>query len=181
MTDIQRFDPFNNRLCRNVRNALSEGFKEALDKQEMQPVQRMAGFFLDDLTPSVVRAYIEKRLTAYAQVLTNIRDQRLEAPMAIAIRIWDHGLFRNPRISGTILDGSGWRRENDVAGHHPGCRRLRALGAGESDRGQAHCRQGSGSVGTASGPPGTVRQPATAVGQTEKPRSSSADTFRNGS
>ncbi|MGD8702873.1 MAG: DUF309 domain-containing protein [Desulfosarcina sp.] len=93
MTDITRFDPFNNRLCRNVRNALSEGFKEALEAKDMQPVQRMAGFFLDDSTPSVVRAYIEKRLTAYAQVLAGIDDPCLEAPLEVAFRIWDQGLF----------------------------------------------------------------------------------------
>ncbi len=93
MIDMQRFDPFNNRLCRNVRNALSEGFKDALDKQDMQPVRRIAGFFLDDGPPAVINAYIDSRLAAYEQVLAGAREHRFEDPLDLAVLIWDQGLF----------------------------------------------------------------------------------------
>jgi hypothetical protein len=77
MKETDRFDPFNNRLCRNVRNALSEGFKEVLDQRDMHPVQRIAGFFLDDTQPPGVDAYINHRLAAYDRVLADVKRRQL--------------------------------------------------------------------------------------------------------
>jgi hypothetical protein len=93
MTAIERFDPFNNRLCRNVRNALSEGFLKVLEQKEMQPVRRIAGFFLDDDLPAVVRAYIDQRLSAYEQALATVKKCRTDEPMDVAVRVWNHRLF----------------------------------------------------------------------------------------
>ena len=93
MSEIDRFDPFNNRLCRNVRNALSEGFKDALELRALEPVQRTAGFFLDNDLPAVVRDYIDKRMTAYEGVLTDIEDCPADDPLAIAPRIFNRRLF----------------------------------------------------------------------------------------
>lgn len=93
MIESERFDPFNNRLCRNVRNALSEAFKEVLDQKEMMPVQRIAGFFLDDASPAFVRAYIDNRLAAYEGVLAGIRELGLDDPLDVAMLIWDRRLF----------------------------------------------------------------------------------------
>lgn len=93
MIEIDRFDPFNNRLCRNVRNALSENFKKVLEQNKMQPVRRVAGFFLNDPLPGCVRAYIDQRLAAYEQVLADVRNRQLEEPLDIAVAIWDRRLF----------------------------------------------------------------------------------------
>ncbi len=93
MIDCQRFDPFNNRLCRNVRNALSENFKTVLEQKTMQPVRRVAGFFLNDPLPLCVRRYIDQRLAAFEQVLANVRDHQLDHPLDIAVAIWDQRLF----------------------------------------------------------------------------------------
>jgi hypothetical protein len=93
MIGSQRFDPFNNRLCRNVRNALSENFNKVLDQQKMQPVRRVAGFFLNDPLPACVRKYIDQRLAAYEQVLADVRNRELDHPLDIAVAIWDQHLF----------------------------------------------------------------------------------------
>jgi hypothetical protein len=93
MNETDRFDPFNNRLCRNVRNALSEGFKEVLDQRDMHPVQRIAGFFLDDPQPPGVDAYINHRLAAYDRVLADVKRRQLDDPLDIAMVIWDQRLF----------------------------------------------------------------------------------------
>ncbi len=93
MNELSRFDPFNNRLCRDVRNALSKGFNNTVDKREMEPVRRIADFFLDDPQPEHISTYIEKRLAAYEMVLTKIFDRCLEHPLNIAMVIWDHELF----------------------------------------------------------------------------------------
>lgn len=93
MSEIDRFDPFNSRLCRNVRNALCEGFKDALEEGALQPVHRTANFFLDGDLPDVVRAYIDKRLTAYEGVLADLQDCPADDPLDIAPRIWNRRLF----------------------------------------------------------------------------------------
>jgi hypothetical protein len=93
MSQTIRFDPFNSRLCRNVRNALCEGFKSALSVKELQPVKRVAGFFREEPQPAHVRTYIDDRLEAYEKVLTEVIDLRLEHPLDIAMKIWDCRLF----------------------------------------------------------------------------------------
>jgi hypothetical protein len=93
MNEIERFDPFNNRLCRNVRNALSESFKDVLEKRDMHAVRRIAGFFLNDPQPACVDTYINRRLAAYEQVLADISRRHLDDPLDIAVAIWDHRLF----------------------------------------------------------------------------------------
>ncbi len=93
MIDSDRFDPFNNRLCRNVRNALSENFNKVLAQKKMQPVRRAARLFLNDPLPLCVRRYIDHRLAAYAKVLANVRDHQLDHPLEIAFAIWDQHLF----------------------------------------------------------------------------------------
>ncbi len=93
MIEIERFDPFNNRLCRNVRNALSESFKKVLEQNKMQPARRVSGFFLNDPLPACVTAYIDQRLAAYEQVLADVRKHQLDDPLGIAVAIWDRRLF----------------------------------------------------------------------------------------
>ena len=93
MIDSDRFDPFNNRLCRNVRNALSENFNKVLAQKNMQSVRRVAGFFLNDPLPLCVRRYIDLRLAAYEQVLADVRNHHLDHPLDIAVAIWDQHLF----------------------------------------------------------------------------------------
>ncbi len=91
MGDINRFDPFSSRLCRNVRNALSEGFKEALVKKDLSPVNRVAALFLEDAPPFCVNAYIDDRVRAYENVLSLTPSS--SNPLVLALIIWDHGLF----------------------------------------------------------------------------------------
>jgi hypothetical protein len=93
MIENEHFDPFNNRLCRNVRNALSENFKNVLEQKKMQPVRRVADFFLSDPMPACVKRYIDQRLAAYQQVLENVLNNHLDDPLDIAVVIWDQHLF----------------------------------------------------------------------------------------
>lgn len=93
MIDGEQFDPFNNRLCRDVRNALSENFKTVLEQNSMQPVRRVAGFFLNDPLPPYVRTYIDQRLAAYERVLATVRNHGLDHPLDIVVAIWDRRLF----------------------------------------------------------------------------------------
>ena len=93
MATIDRFDPFNNRHCRNVRNALSEGFKDTLEQKRMQPVLRIAKLFMDEGLSPIVTEYVDERLTAYEQVLADIRKCQAEEPLHVAMLIWNRRLF----------------------------------------------------------------------------------------
>jgi len=93
MNRTDRFDPFNSRLCRNVRNALSEGFRKSLAQGRILPVQRIAESLAEDRLPECVTAYLDNRMDLYQQTLADIRARRLEQPLAVALAIWDRGLF----------------------------------------------------------------------------------------
>jgi uncharacterized protein len=93
MVAIDRFDPFNDRLCRKVRNALAEGFKYALKKGDMRPLRAMADTFLRDLPPACIETYIRRRLAAYEKVLAEVSVRLLKHPLDIAVVIWDRQLF----------------------------------------------------------------------------------------
>ncbi len=93
MIDIERFDPFNNRMCRNVRNALSESFNKVLEQKKMQPLRRVSEFFLNDPMPACVKTYIDRRLSAYERVLADVRENQLDDPLKIAVAIWNRHLF----------------------------------------------------------------------------------------
>jgi hypothetical protein len=93
MKPIDRFDPFNSRLCRNVRNALSEHFKTALEKKDLQPVHRIARHFLTAPQPTCVSDYIHNRLAAYESVVSELKEKDFADPVEIALVIWDRQLF----------------------------------------------------------------------------------------
>jgi uncharacterized protein len=93
MNPIDRFDPFNDRLCRNVRNALSESFTSAVEKRDLRPVRRVAHLFLNEALPACVSAYIHRRLATYEEVLDALSSQRIADPLDIALVIWDRRLF----------------------------------------------------------------------------------------
>lgn len=91
MAKLNRFDPFADRLCRNVRNALSDGFKDTLEKRDLAPVLRIARFFLRDDPPAWVTEYIHDRLATYARVLAEAPGA--SEPLDQALILWNHGLF----------------------------------------------------------------------------------------
>ena len=50
--NLKKFDPFNNRLARDIRNGLSKSFLGALVERDMSPYKRRAAEYLkQDLNP----------------------------------------------------------------------------------------------------------------------------------
>ncbi len=93
MNAIDRFDPFNDRFCRDVRNALAENFKTAIEKNDLQPVKRVAQAFLNDSPPPYVSDYIHRRLIAYEAVLAELVANTVADPLDTALVIWGQRLF----------------------------------------------------------------------------------------
>lgn len=93
METVKRFDPFNDRLCRDIRNTLSEHFMDVLSDREMSSVKHAASELLEkDLYPYQT-IYINRRLAGYREVLDALGRGAYQEPYEIAALIWDQHLF----------------------------------------------------------------------------------------
>ncbi len=90
---LDRFDPFEDRLCRDIRNELSEAFMDALAQLSIIPAEKMAEKYLSRDLPQVCQEYIGDRLARYAKALDTIRQEKIEEPFSRALVLWDLGLF----------------------------------------------------------------------------------------
>ena len=90
-TFIMAFSPFENRLCRDVRNKLSESFLSAIQEKQRGPVdgivltlkqRKLAPWHID---------YIDNRLARYQNILSQLKS----APdiFTTACLLWDQSLF----------------------------------------------------------------------------------------
>lgn len=87
------FDPFNNRLARDIRNSLSEAFVDALTALDRSVYQSIAQKWLAGNLDDVYAAYIRDRLERYAQVFEKIRVAGINGAKIRTLVIWNHGLF----------------------------------------------------------------------------------------
>jgi len=87
------FDPFNDRLSRDIRNTLSEAFSDALFRMEPSAYRHEAHIWLAKTPPDIYLAYIQDRLRRYDQVLDQVKSDQLLDPLLQGLVIWNHGLF----------------------------------------------------------------------------------------
>lgn len=66
---MKRFDPFTYRLCRDIRNDLSEALMASLHRLDLTPVQKVADRYLAVDPEPVCRQYIDDRLQRYCRAL----------------------------------------------------------------------------------------------------------------
>jgi uncharacterized protein len=86
------FDPFNNRLSRDIRNGLSKALLTALEQQDPTPFEVAATCFRQrpDLTKPQAE-YLEEHLACYRAVLEQARPN--PDPDRVALLFWNHELF----------------------------------------------------------------------------------------
>lgn len=92
-TTPARFDPFNERRSRDIRNGLAQAFVEALAADEKEIYHRRARELLADELPVQHDAYIRGRLERYDQLMADSGRRRRSRPYAMAVKIWNLGLF----------------------------------------------------------------------------------------
>ncbi|HSR36511.1 MAG TPA: DUF309 domain-containing protein [Desulfurivibrionaceae bacterium] len=92
MTD-RLFDPLNDRQSRDIRNALSEAFAEALTKTCLAPVDAVAAQYQASGLAPVYEAYIADRLMRYQEALRIIGADTVNDVFTRALVLWDLGLF----------------------------------------------------------------------------------------
>lgn len=93
MSSSARFDPFNNRLARDIRNSLAEKFVDALLQVDKSGYQRTAEQWLAKNLDDEYTGYIQDRLKRFDGVFNQIKKIRLKDPKLQALIIWNHGLF----------------------------------------------------------------------------------------
>jgi len=87
------FDPFNDRLSRDIRNTLSEAFVESLVQIEPLGYQVAAEKWLVTKPAAGYVNYIQDRLQRYDLVLEKIIASRLDDAMLQSLVLWNKGLF----------------------------------------------------------------------------------------
>lgn len=92
---ITRFDPFESRSCRQVRNGLSESLMTSIQLGRIDPSQTVAEQLRPDHAEPVIEQYMDDRITRYQSVIDQIRSATLpvDDTYAVALLLWDQGLF----------------------------------------------------------------------------------------
>lgn len=93
MAATQHFDPFNDRLARDLRNELSEALMIDLELLRLKQSLQVAEDFQKRPLEEIHRHYLEQRLAAYERVLSIIGERGLAEPFHRALVLWDEGLF----------------------------------------------------------------------------------------
>ena len=87
------FDPFADRLARDIRNSLSTAMAAAFTHADPKRfTDRCDGWLARDL-PAANRRYIESRRRVFEDLFAAHRTHRLDAPLLLAVRLWNAGLF----------------------------------------------------------------------------------------
>jgi hypothetical protein len=109
---MAQFDPFRDRLARDIRNGLSTALIKGLDQSKPDLVHAAAADFLArDLAPHY-RDYIRERLCLYEAVFTDIGRTGETDIFPQALFLWDMGLFFevHERLETIWLKATGDRR-----------------------------------------------------------------------
>lgn len=87
------FDPFNDRLSRDIRNTLSGAFINALSRKQTSDYQAAAEKWLAEKPAAGYINYIQDRLHRYDRVLEKIIASRLDDALLQSLVLWNNGLF----------------------------------------------------------------------------------------
>jgi uncharacterized protein len=89
------FDPFESRLCRNIRNELSESLMKALHGRDMGPPTAVARKYVSESAEPFIIGYIDDRLTRYRTIMTQLRSAHIQIrdTFIISLLLWDQELF----------------------------------------------------------------------------------------
>ena len=90
-----RFDPFESRLCRDIRNRLGHAFVLALQKKDIRPFTEAADPYPTGTTPWPIRDYIRHRQACLTGLIEKIHALQLkpEHEGIISLLLWNLELF----------------------------------------------------------------------------------------
>lgn len=88
-----RFEPFQDRLSRDIRNELAAALASALAANDLAPVRAVAERYRQQGVAVPYVAYIEARLAGYEKAMEIIASTGAGDALAMAMVFWDLGLF----------------------------------------------------------------------------------------
>jgi hypothetical protein len=97
------FEPFQDRLSRDIRNQLSESLMTCMRLMRLGPAQEVAHRFLGEQPGPAQIEYIEKRMALYGLFLHRIAEGPADA-LWQGLVLWDLGLYFEVH---EILAGAG--------------------------------------------------------------------------
>jgi hypothetical protein len=108
-----KFDPWTNRLARDVRNTLSESFLMALSQMEPSAYRDEADIWQTKNPSEIYLEYIQDRLQRYDRVIEQIKAQHLDDPLLQSLPIWNNGLFFefHDHLEGIWMQAAGNERQ----------------------------------------------------------------------
>ena len=108
-----KFDPFNNRLSRDIRNTLSEAFMAALSRMEPSAYRGEADIWRDKNPSQIYLEYIQDRLQRYDRVIEQVKTNHLDEPLLQSLVIWNNGLFFefHDHLEGIWMQATGDERQ----------------------------------------------------------------------
>jgi uncharacterized protein len=90
-----RFDPFQNRLCRKIRNELSKSLMEAIHSRDLTPSNAVAQKYAPESAEECIKEYIYNRIECYSLIISQIQSANIAADETyiIVLLLWDKELF----------------------------------------------------------------------------------------
>ena len=89
------FDPFENRLCRDLRNSLGHAFVLSIQKKDMEAFKKVVDKYQPDTRPEPVRDYIRHREACLKIISEKISTfpKSPEDEIIISFLLWNLELF----------------------------------------------------------------------------------------
>ena len=89
----EKFDPFNDRLSRDIRNSLTDAFMTSLKQKDAGCYLDLSQKWLNKELASVYKDYIQDRVQHYDLVLERIQQEHIDDARIQAVILWNNGLF----------------------------------------------------------------------------------------
>lgn len=95
MANVSTFDPFRNRLCRDIRNDLSISFMTAIRSRDLTAAAGVVKKYMSKDVEPFMADYMGNRLNRYQRVVSDIESHGIpmQDTYGIACRIWNQSLF----------------------------------------------------------------------------------------
>ena len=93
MKNKKRFDPFTDRLARDIRNGLSTAFSHALQARDSAQLERSSAKWAQSDLPQAMADYVEDRIQRYRRVLDRIQSENEIDPCRQALLAWNEQLY----------------------------------------------------------------------------------------
>ena len=89
----EKFDPFNDRLSRDIRNSLTDAFMASLKQKDAACYLDQSQKWLKSELGPVYKEYIQDRVQRYDMVFQRIQQAHIDDARIQAVILWNNGLF----------------------------------------------------------------------------------------